>query len=69
MADPLGPQALDYLADLVDPVLAALLADVDRDAEARGARGLDERLEVAVGIGAGVGARAAMSTPTMPRFA
>ena len=41
MADPVGPQRLDDLADLLDAVLAALLADVDRHAEAGVARQLD----------------------------
>ena len=38
VADPVGPQRLDHLADLGDAVLAALLADVDRHAEAGLAR-------------------------------
>ena len=42
MADPVGPQGADDVADLGDPVLAALLADVDRHAEAGGA-GLVDR--------------------------
>ncbi len=56
MADALGPQVLDDLADLVDPVLAALLADVDGDAEAACACLLDERCQVAVRIAPTVGA-------------
>ena len=52
MPDPVGPQRADDLADLGDSVLAALLADVNRHAEAGGASLLDERRQVAVRIGA-----------------
>ena len=45
VADPVGPEHLGDLADLLAPDLAALLADVDRDAEARLARRLDVRSE------------------------
>ena len=40
--DPIGPERLDHLLDLGDPVLVALLADVDRHAEAGRARLLDQ---------------------------
>ncbi len=65
MADPLGAQALDDLADLVRE---ALLADVDRDAEPARPGRLDERLEVGVRV-ARAEARPAMSIPTTPRGA
>ena len=35
MADPVGLERLDDLGDLLDALVAALLADVDRHAEAR----------------------------------
>ena len=43
VADPVGPEILDDLADLLG-ARRSLLADVDRDAEAGGARRLDHRL-------------------------
>ena len=43
MADPVGPERLDDLADLLRPC-RPFLADVDGDAEARGPGGLDHRL-------------------------
>src|SRR4051794_9214781 len=58
VADAVGAEGLDDLADLLDSVGAALLADVDRHAEAGRARVLDERGEVAVGISAAVRPRA-----------
>src|ERR687897_401058 len=59
VADAIRPKGRDDLADLGDPVLTALLADVDRDAEAGLARLLDEGQQLAVGVGPGaVGARA-----------
>ncbi len=38
MADPVGAERLDDLGDLLDAVVAALLADVDRHARGRAAR-------------------------------
>jgi hypothetical protein len=59
VADPVGAQGGDDLADLGDPVLAALLADVDRHPEAGLTRLLDEPAQVAVGVRTvGVRARA-----------
>jgi hypothetical protein len=66
--DPFGAQGRDDLADLGDPVLAALLADVDRDPEPGRPRLPDERQQVAVGVGPGaVGARAGDVTGTSIR--
>ena len=48
MADPVGAQHLEHLADLLAAEVAALLADVDRDAESCAARLLDHRLHAAV---------------------
>ena len=42
--DPLRPEVLDDLGDLLAAHVAALLADVDRHAQARLARGLHHRL-------------------------
>ena len=50
VADPVGPERLDDLGDLLDALVAALLADVDRHAEPGRARLLDERRQVAVGV-------------------
>src|ERR671919_2866985 len=58
VADALGAEVLDDLADLLDPVPAALLADVDRHAQAGAAGLLDERRELAVGEASAVGPRA-----------
>ena len=58
VADPIRTEALDDLADLLAPHLATLLADVDRHAEPRIARGLDQRLELRVVVAAASGARA-----------
>ena len=49
---------LDDLADLLDAVPAALLADVDGDAQPAGPRLLDERRQIAVRVAAAVGPRA-----------
>src|SRR5207249_3267606 len=43
VTDPVWPEGLDHLADLVDAGVAALLADVDGRAESRLAAFLDER--------------------------
>jgi hypothetical protein len=51
VADPVRPERGDDLADLGDPVVAALLADVDRDPEPGVARLLDERPQLTVGVG------------------
>src|SRR5262249_4662507 len=50
--DPVGPKRLDDLGDLLDALVAALLADVDRHAEPSRARLLDERGELAVRVAA-----------------
>src|SRR5260221_47104 len=50
VADPVGPQYLEDLAELLTAHLAAFLADVDRHAEARSAGLLDHRLHLAVVI-------------------
>src|SRR5439155_9660300 len=50
VADPVGAKDLDHLAELGGGVLFALLADVDRDPEAGGARLLDERLQLAIRV-------------------
>src|SRR6476646_4914430 len=50
VADAVRPERLDDLADLLDAVLAALLADVDRHAEAGPARLLDQRREHRVSV-------------------
>ena len=47
MTDPVGAQLLDDLAELLAAGLA-LLADVDRDPEARRPRGLDHRRDLRV---------------------
>ena len=70
VADPVGPQRLDHLADLLDAVLAALLADVDRHAEAGRARLVDQRRQRRrTGSARRPAAGPAMSTPTIPRGA
>ena len=67
VADPVGAQGLDDLADLGDPVLAALLADVDRHAEAGRARLLHERRRGRGRDSAPPSGRGpAMSMPTTP---
>ena len=48
MSDPVRPQLLDHLADLGAAHVAALLADVDRDAEACATRFLDHRRDLPV---------------------
>ena len=48
MADAIGPEMLDDLAHLLATHVAALLADVDRDAEAGVAARLHDRLELRV---------------------
>ena len=53
-----GRRVLDHLADLGVAVLLALLADVDRHAEAGVARLLDERRELAVRVALAARARA-----------
>ena len=58
VADAVGPQRLDDLADLVASDVAALLADVDRHTEAGVARLLDHRRRLAVVVAAAVRARA-----------
>src|SRR5206468_1475785 len=50
VADPVGPQHLEDLAELLTPHLAAFLADVDRHAEAGSTGLLDHRLHGAVVI-------------------
>src|SRR5207244_12482983 len=52
VADPIRPERLDDLGDLLEPVLAALLADVDGDAEAGRASPLNERGERYVRVAA-----------------
>mgnify|MGYP003693562373 CR=1 FL=1 len=68
VADAVGAQVLDDLADLGVAVLRAFLADVDGHAEAGVARLLDERRELAVRV-APAAWRAARRcrSPTMPR--
>src|SRR5919108_778749 len=51
VADPVGPQRRDDLANLRDPVRAALLADVDRDAQPGFPSLLDHRQQSAIGVG------------------
>ena len=55
--DAIRSQALDDLGDLVAPDVAALLADVDRDAEPRLAGELDHRLDLRVVVGLAAGTR------------
>ena len=57
MADPVGPQVLDDLAELLGAGLA-LLADVDRDAEPGRARRLDHRHDLRVVVAAAARPRA-----------
>src|SRR5205085_4083940 len=58
MPDPVWPEVLDHLAELCDAVLAALLADVDRHAEARLARRLHVLDDLAVVVALAAGPRA-----------
>ena len=48
MPDPVGPQHLDDLAELLHAVRPALLADMDRHAQTRGARRLDMARDLGV---------------------
>src|SRR5262249_39120376 len=57
VSDAVRPQRLDHVADLLAADVAALLADVDRDAEPAAARLLDERRDLAVVVAAAAGAR------------
>ena len=69
VADPVGPQCRDDLADLRDPELAALLADVNRHAKARLTRLLDQRKKLAVGVRAcTVGTRSGDVDPDDPAW-
>src|SRR5438093_209539 len=47
-ADPVRPQHLEHLGDLFAPRRAALLADVDRDAETRLPRTVDHRQHLSI---------------------
>ena len=58
VADSLGPQALDDLADLLAAHRSAFLADVDRHAEPGVARDLDHRGDLAVVVARAPGAGA-----------
>ena len=66
MADPVGTQRLDDLADLLAGVVAPLLAHVDRDPEARLAGGLDHRRHLRVVVAAAAGARPGDVDPDDP---
>ncbi len=54
---PVGAQRLDHLADLLDAVLAAFLADVDRHAETCVARELDVLADLRVVVARAAGPR------------
>ena len=54
VADPLRPQQLDNLTDLGEAVLAAFLADVDRDPEAGVACLVDQRDQIPVRVSTGM---------------
>ena len=58
VAEPVGPQRLDHLADLLHAVLAALLADMDRHAEAGVPGELDVLADLRVVVASSSGPRA-----------